>query len=401
MTTVEPLMPSGCPEFDRARALLADGREDEALDWFEIASSTSDEAPVRASACAYAAAVLLAKGRPWEVASWAELVRANAGSRDLAALLEAAALLQLDDAERALELLDGASEPDDPWFPCSATVVRVVRAHVQYLLDDKDAATSEVLDVFAAEPYSPDVWDAFARLVAETDFDPAEVVARVPDERVLDVIAALRTSEPSGVARIVELIWERSPGDARVLALVPRFAAKLDAVEAMQWSARMRAAGMGRTCPLLARADDVAVDARERVRAAALAYASFGDSRARDALELGVRALAEEELDDVLTEVWSLAPALADSVVVAAATSTRRSLRLAAGLYAGGAVDEAYAVLVHGLAMEDAEELTTDEIIDLLPVPALEALAHAAEVRGEDDVAGILEAVAVAATAQE
>jgi hypothetical protein len=67
-------------------------------------------------------------------------------------------------------------------------------------------------------------------------------------------------------------------------------------------------------------------------------------------------------------------------------------------LYQGGARAEAYSVLVHGLAMEAAEGLTTEMVVQLLPVPVLEGLAAEAETRGEDDVAGILEAVAVVAT---
>jgi len=398
---VEPLMPSGSPDFDRARALLADGRDEEALDWFEVASSSATEAPVRASAAAHAAATLLSLGRPWEVATWSEIIRQNDGSCDLAALLEALAHLQLDELDPAFALLEGIGEPVDPWFPCSQTVARIVRAHVRYLLGDRERAAAEVMEAFGTDPYSPDVWDAFARMCAETDFDPAPAVAALPDDRMLEVLVAIRASEPNGASRIAELIWERAPGDARVLAVVPSFAARLDSVDAVQWSARMRSAGMGRTCPLLARADDVNVPARERIRAAALAYASFGDTRARESLELAVRALDESDLDDILGEVWTLAPALADSVVVAAATSSRRSLRLAAGLFEGGANDEAYAVLVHGLAMEDAETLTTEEVVSLLPVAALEAMARTAEERGEEDVAGMLEAVAVVAANQE
>ena len=89
----------------------------------------------------------------------------------------------------------------------------------------------------------------------------------------------MRASAPPGVDRIAELIWERQIGDPRVLALVPSFAAKLDSMRALEWSARIRSADMGRLCPLIDRAEDRSVDAPERIRAAALAHASFGDSR--------------------------------------------------------------------------------------------------------------------------
>jgi len=221
------------------------------------------------------------------------------------------------------------------------------------------------------------------------------VVARVPDERTLEVLASLRTSAAEGVERIAELIWARKPGDPRVLALVPSFAARLPSMQALEWSGRMRAAGMGRLCPLLERAEDVRVGAPERARAAALAHASFGDKRAREDLERAVPLLTDDELTPTLQEVWALAPMLADSVVVAGATTTLRSLMIASLLCAGGATTESYAVLVHGLSMESAEHLTTEEIVQIMPLAVLQNLAVEAETRGEEDVAGILEAVAV------
>ena len=97
--------------------------------------------------------------------------------------------------DEALALLEDVEHPTDPWFPCSMTSARIVHAHVRYLDGDTDGAREEVLRAFADDPFAPDVWDAFARLCAETDFDPTDVVARVPDERALEVLAALRTSE--------------------------------------------------------------------------------------------------------------------------------------------------------------------------------------------------------------
>ena len=52
-------------------------------------------------------------------------------------------------------------------------------------------------------------------------------------------------------------------------------------------------------------------------------------------------------------------------------------------------------MLVHGLAFDSADGLTTETVVELMPLPVLEGLAAVAEERGEQDVAGILEAVAV------
>ncbi len=391
------VVPSGNEAFDRARTYLARLREEEALDWFQIAADTADVRAVRASAAAFVAGILLSRGRPWEVTVWAAIVRDNSPRPDLGDLLEAAAHLQLGEVDQARVLLASVTDPTDEWFPASNTAVRIARAHVMYLDGAVDAATAEVLAAFDADPFAPDVWDAFARLCSETDFDPTDFVARIPDEQVLEVLASLRASAPRGVDRIAELIWQRHTGDPRVLALVPSFAAKLDSMRALEWSARIRATGMGRLCPLLDRANDASVAAPERVRAAALAHVSFGDGGARIAMKQAVPALTDEELPASLREVWALAGMLAETVVVAGATTPARSLSLASVLFEGGARSEAYAVLVHGLSFESADGLTTETVVELLPLPVLQGLAAEAEARGEQDVAGILEAVAVVA----
>jgi len=387
--------PSGNEAFDRAREYLGRFREDEALDWFEIAATESDDPQIRASAAAFVAGLLCNRGRPWEVVIWADVVRDHSARPDLGNLLEAAAHLQLGELDEARALLADVEDPTDAWFPATVTTARITRAHMAYLDGDVERATAEVVAALEADPLAPDVWDAVARLCADTDFDPASALARVPEDKLIDVIAALPRSAPTGVERIVENIWERNPGDARVLALVPSFAAKLDSLRAMEWSARMRAAGMGRLCPLLQRAEDPYVDPPERARAAALAHASFGDRRAREALERAVAFVSDADLVATLREVWVIARMLTDTVVVAGATTAERALMIAAALFEGGAREEAYAVLVHGLSLESADALTTEVVVSLLSLPVLQGLAAVAEERGDEEVAGILEAVSI------
>ncbi|HTD50785.1 MAG TPA: hypothetical protein VK771_09305, partial [Acidimicrobiia bacterium] len=210
----EDAKPSGCDEFDKARQLLREFRDDEALDYFELASGRATDPAVRASAAAFVAGLLLGSHRPWEVDAWADIVRENASRPDLGDFLDAAARLQLDDLEGARAVLERVDDPTDPWFPCSVTAARIARAHVAYLDGDLAEARTAVLAAFDADRYAPEVWDAFARLCADTDFDPTDVVDSVPDDRTFDVITALRSSAPEGVDRIVELIWARNPGDA-------------------------------------------------------------------------------------------------------------------------------------------------------------------------------------------
>ncbi len=234
------------------------------------------------------------------------------------------------------------------------------------------------------------------RLCAETDFDPAPFVARVPDDHTLVVLAALRASAPEGVDRIAELMWERNLGDPRVLALVPSFAPKLESMRAMEWSARMRSADMGRLCPLVDRAENSEVEAPERVRAAALAHASFGDTRARTAITRAVVNLADDEVVAAFQEVW----ALRRDVGRAVRRGRRHHARPRAADRVGAfprrrAAARPTPFSCTASRSRPPNRLTTEAVVALLPLPVLEGLAAVAEQRGEQDVAGILEAVAV------
>ena len=159
----------------------------------------------------------------------------------------------------------------------------------------------------------------------------------------------------------------------------------------------MRRIGMGRSCPLVARAEDPTVDVTERIHACVLLHTMFGDRRARGLLEQVVPSLSDDELATALQAVLTTALALADSVAAMGASTARRSLSIASVLFEQNARDAAYSMLVHGLSMESAEFLTTDEMLEMLPVPVLYGLAAEAETRGDEDVAGILESVAVTA----
>jgi hypothetical protein len=79
-----------------------------------------------------------------------------------------------------------------------------------------------------------------------------------------------------------------------------------------------------------------------------------------------------------------------------ASPTPERSLRIAVTLFQDGAGEEAYAALVRALSLETGDSLTTELLVALLPLPVLDGLAAIAEARGDEDVAGLLDAVACA-----
>jgi hypothetical protein len=75
-------------------------------------------------------------------------------------------------------------------------------------------------------------------------------------------------------------------------------------------------------------------------------------------------------------------------------TTPTHSLRVASELFERGDREEAYAVLVFGLSLENGDSLTTELLVELLSLRVLDGLAAVAEQRGDHDIAGVLESVA-------
>lgn len=383
---------SGNAEFDRARALLADQREDEALDWFEVAIDAAAAPAVKASAAAHVAALLLGFGRPWEVAGFAATIRARGGSAALADVLEASACVQLGDPLGALQLLGDHGPvpvPSDPWYPCSAAGALATRVRALALSGRTDDAITEVRAGLEIDPNGHELWEAVASLATNGAIDPTGLVALVDREQLVEMFGWLGNSQAAGVDAIADALWQRHPGDVRVLAASALFAWRLDPERALMWTLRLVQAGVTNRAPVLERAELPLVAARDRVEAAIIG-AAVDEPRARRALELAVPGVDDEHLADLLELAIDAETGLADSLVVASATTTQRCLRVAGRLIECGYGKEALAVLVAGLSRPEADDLTAEEFDRLLPEPQRLALASAADCVGDTEVVSIL-----------
>jgi tetratricopeptide (TPR) repeat protein len=382
------VVPTGCESFDRGRALLADGREDEALDAFDLAVLEAGDDTIRAAAAAALARLLLGQGRHREARTWAEAARRDPAHRELADVLEAAALVQAGDCSAALALLAPIGAAGDGYTEIPASLVRLVRGHASYVLGRFDDATTQVLGAFADDAMVPDVWAAFAAICAETDFDPRPVVAMVDRADYKRVLGWLDHAPADGVDRIVEAMWGRNPGDRTLLAFATAFAPYVELSRALEWSARIREAGASDHCPLIRLASARNAQPAQRVRAAIVAAQTFGDERAAPLVADAAPDVPEEELGTLLHEVLAVAPDFASQFVVDAATTTRRCLVLAVAVHQEGAIEESLALLVRGLAEvdDDAANVARD-VGEVLPPDVAEAFAREAEARDAGDVA--------------
>ncbi len=388
---------SGSPEFDRALQLMADHREDEALDLFEVAINTSENHEVRASAAAHVAGLLLGFGRPWEVSEFAARVRSESQTGSLGDLLEASACVQLGDFQGALEILGAAGPlvaPRDKWFRCSVAGMYAARVRALVMADRIAEAESELRRSLRGLSDTQELWETVASLAANDSIDPKSYLDALAPARLLDVFGWIAGGPAHGLDRIAEGLWKRVPGDVRVLAAVTLFAWRLDAERGLVWCHRLLDAGVTERSPLLERAEMVQVAPADRVRAASVGVL-LDEERARHALETAVVLLQDAELSELFRATLDGAAILADSFVVAACSSSVRSLTVANVLVERGHLQEAYSVVVAGLQLPSADAMSAAEFDACLPVAARELLADEALRHNDDEVAAILLSVAV------
>jgi hypothetical protein len=359
-------------ELAEGRAALAGGRPAIALEHLAAAAETGDPGD-RAVAMALAAEVNLDLDRPHEALDWLERLRDDAGPSDRADLLEAVARVRLGDGGTALGLLDGLADPGATGGGPEAAARLVLRSRALGLVDRTADAVAAVLAALREDAADPHAWGQLATLL---DRDPAApvTVPDLPAARFPEVAQTLLAAPPAGTDRILEAQWARRPRELRVIALLAHLGPALPVPRALEWSARMRAAGHAEHCPLLGLAANRERPAPERLRAAAIAAAGFGDERAPALADLATSDLPVDLLVPALDELAALAPGLLPGFLeVAAAARPERALVLAAALAERDAAPAAAALARHavGLCGGDAAALAGAG----LPAARLAALA--------------------------
>lgn len=368
-------------EFEAGRRALAEGRHAIALEHFTTVLGGDAEPHHRLAALAYAADVNLTLKRPHEALVWIDLLRDEAPSQDQADLLEAAAQLQLGEPDAALRLLDGVRDPGTEYADYDRHLVEMMRMEGLVAAQRPDEAVRVAATAAAEADQSPALWAAIAGLATDASLDVGPIADAVPAASLEIAGAGLSNGPPAGCERVVDALWQRHPGSRPLLAVMVTVGHRLSLPRALEWSGRLRAEGLGTHCPLLGAAASDDREPAERVHAAAVAGATFDDERARALLELATTAVADDDVPSVLADLIQLAPGYADSFVVAAAQTPRRSLLVALALEGTGNTGPALAVANH------ARELTTGQPDEWRAVVA-STLVDVEDLAGPADRAG-------------
>lgn len=309
----------GVPQLNVGRALAALGRLDEAQAYFDEAQTLVAPGVPTRTVLMFTVQNLLGLGRLEEAVSVAQRFREVCQNKGLADYFEGIAQRRLGRPELAATLFQRVEQMNnEDGFAFSDTLVIAELAGA--LLECGRAAEAADQLVLLVEQ-KPDLVNLTAALqvFAASGKSIESLVAAMPEDRLDRIAAALILVPPSVADPMAEALFERFGPRPLLLAAAIRFAPMVPVARALDWSARLRAAGMEGSCPLVGQALIEVLDPAERVHAAVTAYAAFGDRRAADIALSLAPGVAESSLPNVLGEVSVLSPSLMASFATAAA----------------------------------------------------------------------------------
>lgn len=334
----------GVAQLNIGRALAALGRLEEAQAYFDEALPlTAPGVPTR-TVLLFTAQNLLGLGRLEEAVTIARRFREVCQNKGLADYLEGVAQRRLGHPELATALFQRVEQVNnEDGFAFSDTLV--IAELAGSLLECGRAAEAADQLVRLVEQ-KPDLVNLTAALqvFAAVGKSIEALVAAMPEDRLDRIAAALILVPPSVADPMAEALFERFGPRPLLLAAAIRFAPMVPVARALEWSARLRAAGMEGSCPLVSQALIEVLEPAERVRAAVTAHAAFADERAATIALSLAPGVAEGSLPNVLAEVNVLCPALMASFVAAASGPA------ALGEELGGTVESRRRVIAAALA---------------------------------------------------
>lgn len=331
------------------RSLASAGRLDEALARFEEALEMTEDPAERRVALRHGAEALIDTDRPVDALAWIERLRDVSKKPDMADYLEGVARANAGETDAAIDILLGLLVVrDDDGFVIPDHVLRMQRALLLKTARRWSEVADELLAIVSDDMAPP--WALLFEANWRAGRDADEVAAIIPSTHLTNALTQLLTIEPTAADGYAEAVYQRWGEDVAVLAVACALAPKLPLTRSLEWSARLRQAGLGDQCPLLAIATDGARSASDRVQAACVASGAFGDERATDAMRCVAPDVPETDFVQTLIHVDELAPELLPHFVLGAATDPERTLRLADALEALGAADVAADLRAHASA---------------------------------------------------
>ena len=295
------------------RSYLMAGRLEEGLEITRQAIATAGRPSTERLARRALIEGLLAAGRHEEALIECELLAAQQVTPTIARAHAGSALLALGRYEEAIASFDQVLESvDDDGFAYEASFVAAPRAEALAALGRHDEAATLLLDTLARTGGLDAHLGLLAECLGRAGRSLQELARAIPSERARDFVPQLLQLRPEAADDVLEAWTEVDPDSLAVLAAAARLATRLPIARQLVWSTRLRARGLGASCPLVISSTETGIEPTHKVIAAAAAVLAFADPRARLALTASLLGLEAAARPEVLAALASFAPALAE-----------------------------------------------------------------------------------------
>lgn len=298
------------------RSLLLAGQTSEALEQCLKAAVETENPVVRRFALRVSVDTAMALGRLDEAeATLATLYEHSATPMAPDVLSGRLHLARGEDLE-ALAELDKLAErcQDEDGFEYGPESVAGLKAEALVNLGRLSEAADCLLAVLDANGTIDTHLGNLVHCLLQSGRSLGELADALPREHLLMLAAQLLQLDPPSASKTLIACLEKYPGDATLLAASASVATKLPIEDALKWSALLRSEGFDASCPLIAIAEDGAVDAVTRLRCCAVAHRSFGDQRAALLAKKAAGCLDGSSATRARAELAILAPGLLEGI---------------------------------------------------------------------------------------
>lgn len=297
------------------RALESAGRSEDAVEVLKKAAEISDDPITHRLGLHNLIHILGRLGRFDEALVQVEQLRRISNAQIAADIAEGRVRISMGDIEAGLSLL--ARVPlrgrDDDGMEYTAHTLAAVRGEAFASLGRFAEASDVVLEAIRSEGLFQAELGELASWLVSAGRSPLEIAEALNVADLAAVLGRILHQPPDLADVLLEGIWNRFPDRLEPLAAAGRIGPRLPVARALVWSARLRARGLERACPLVSLTRNTELDPRVRILAGAAAYGSFGEVRVVNAVHDARSRLDPATLLETDEQIGRLAPGLLEA----------------------------------------------------------------------------------------
>lgn len=297
------------------RALESAGRSDEAVEALKEAAAISEDPITHRLGLKNLIYILDRLGRYEEALVQVEQLRRISSVQIAADIAEGRVRISMGETEAGLSLLARVPSRgrDDDGMEYTAHTLAAVRGEAFASLGRFVEATDVVLEAIRSEGLFEADLGELASWLVRAGRSPLEIVEVLDVADLTAVLGRILRQPPDLADVLLEGVWARFPDRLEPLAAAGRLGPRLPVARALVWSARLRARGLERACPLMAMARNADLDPRVRILAGAAAFGSFGEHGVINDVHEARGRLDPPTLVETDEQIGRLAPGLLEA----------------------------------------------------------------------------------------